>query len=75
MRITVDTGGTFTDILFENKNGVISVFKVPTTPDNPSVGILNGLKKAAESINISIEYLLSNLTTFTHATTYAINAI
>ena len=75
MRITVDTGGTFTDILFENKNGAISVFKVPTTPDNPSVGILNGLKKAAESINISIEYLLSNLTTFTHATTYAINAI
>ena len=55
MRITVDTGGTFTDILFENKNGAISVFKVPTTSDNPSVGILNGLKKAAESINISIQ--------------------
>jgi len=75
MRITVDTGGTFTDILLEDNEGVISAFKVPTTPDNPSVGILNGLKKAAQSINISIEYLLSNLTTFTHATTYAINAI
>ena len=49
MRITVDTGGTFTDILFENKNGAISVFKVPTTPDNSSVGILNGLKKIYKS--------------------------
>jgi len=75
MRVTVDTGGTFTDILFENKRGIISVFKVPTTPENPSVGILNGLLQAAESINVSIEYFLSNLTTFTHATTHAINAI
>ena len=75
MRITVDTGGTFTDILLENKDGVISVFKVPTTTDNPSVGILNGLKKTADSINVSIEYLLSNVNTFTHATTHAINAI
>ena len=75
MRLSVDTGGTFTDLLIEKNDSTISVFKVPTTPSNPSIGILKGVKKVAESLNLSTEDFLSNLTSFTHATTHAINAI
>lgn len=75
MRLSVDTGGTFTDLLIEKNDSTISVFKVPTTPSNPSIGILKGVNKVAESLNLSTENFLSNLTSFTHATTHAINAI
>ena len=75
MRITVDTGGTFTDIIFENSNSQVSVFKVPTTQNNPSQGIVNGLNNVAKFNNLSIEKFLNNIDTFTHATTHAINAI
>ena len=62
MRLSVDTGGTFTDLLIEKNDSTISVFKVPTTPSNPSIGILKGVNKVAESLNLSTENFLSNLT-------------
>ena len=49
MRISIDTGGTFTDLVCEDKNNNLKIFKVPTTPENPSIGILNGLKQIATS--------------------------
>ncbi len=39
-RVGVDSGGTFTDIcLFDDATGAIDVWKVPSTPDDPSRGI------------------------------------
>ena len=49
MRISIDTGGTFTDLVCEDKKNNLKIFKVPTTPENPSIGILNGLKQIATS--------------------------
>ena len=75
MRIAVDTGGTFTDLIVEDEHGRRHVYKSATTPDDPSVGIFNGLRDAALERGVSLEALLGSTTTFIHATTRAINAV
>src|SRR5260370_17408057 len=44
VRIGVDTGGTFTDFVFE-ADGDLRVFKLASTPDDPSRAISEGLKQ------------------------------
>jgi N-methylhydantoinase A len=62
MRVGVDTGGTFTDFVWE-EDGELKTLKVPSTPDNPAKAILQGL----ERIGIKPEILI-------HGTTVATNA-
>ena len=75
MRISIDTGGTFTDLVCEDKKNKLKVFKVPTTPENPSIGILDGLKQIATSYEKNFKEFLSDVNTIIHGTTHAINAI
>ena len=42
--MSVDTGGTFTDFIYE-EDGRLHVFKVASSPDDPSLAVLQGLKK------------------------------
>ena len=45
-RVGVDIGGTFTDlVLLDSRNGAIFNEKVLTTPQDPSIGALEGLEK------------------------------
>ena len=45
-RVTVDTGGTFSDFVFFNEaNGEITITKVPSTPKEPFQAVLNGVKE------------------------------
>ena len=74
MRIAVDTGGTFTDLVLEN-NTSLQMFKTSTTPKDPIEGILNAVDMAAKGNNLSIEQLLAKTDTFIHGTTHAINAV
>ena len=47
-RVTVDTGGTFSDFVYLNEDtGEVSISKVPSTPDDPSRAILQGRRDAA----------------------------
>lgn len=62
MRVGVDTGGTFTDFVWE-EDGELKTLKVPSTPGNPAKAILQGL----ERIGIKPEVLI-------HGTTVATNA-
>jgi len=62
MRVGVDTGGTFTDFVWE-EYGELKTLKVPSTPGNPAEAILQGL----ERIGIKSEVLI-------HGTTVATNA-
>ena len=75
MRIAVDTGGTFTDLIVEEEGGHRHVFKSATTPDDPAIGIFRALREAASKQGVSLEALLGSTTTFIHATTRAINAV
>jgi N-methylhydantoinase A len=75
MRIAVDTGGTFTDLVIEDDSGRIETFKTSTTPDDPTTGIFNALNDAASARAESVATLLQSTSTFIHATTRAINAV
>src|SRR4051794_30927391 len=46
VRVGVDTGGTFTDFVFEF-NGRLQIFKVPSTPSDPANAIIAGLERIA----------------------------
>ena len=47
VRLGVDTGGTFTDFILI-RDGRVRVHKVPSTPDDPSRAILQGIADLAE---------------------------
>ena len=68
MRIAVDVGGTFTDVIVLNEeSGALRFEKVETVPQNPSRGVLQGFKKA-EAHPDGVNY-------FVHGTTLGINAL
>ncbi len=75
MRFAVDTGGTFTDLVFEDDTGCLHMFKAETTPHDPVKGILAAVRSAADSMAISTEELLGKGELFIHGTTHAVNAI
>ena len=68
-RAGVDTGGTFTDFVYET-NGDLRVFKLPSTPDDPSRAIAEGLKKISEETG-----LRSSQIEVVHGTTVGTNAL
>ena len=50
----VDVGGTFTDIfLVDETDGKIHTAKVPSTPQDSSIGVLNGIERVCENSGIS----------------------
>ena len=50
-RVGVDSGGTFTDIcLFEEEQGRVEVWKVASTPDDPSRGIAQGVEEGLRRV-------------------------
>lgn len=74
MRLSIDTGGTFTDVILESDRGV-SIHKASTTPHDPAVGILTGIGSAAASLGLSTADLLAETTVIVHGTTRATNAV
>jgi N-methylhydantoinase A len=67
-RLAVDTGGTFTDVVYiDDKTMKIIVDKVPTTPQDLEQGVLEAVKK--------IKIKPSEITLFTHGTTAGLNTI
>ncbi|MGE0238141.1 MAG: hydantoinase/oxoprolinase family protein [Parvibaculaceae bacterium] len=75
MRFACDTGGTFTDLMVEDENGSLHMFKAPTTPENPITGVLDSVQAAADAFGVTRHDLLSRGQIFIHGTTRAINAI
>ncbi len=58
MRLSIDVGGTFTDILLTSSGGRAEAFKASTTYPDPIEGIVAGLELAAASRGFSVEKLL-----------------
>jgi N-methylhydantoinase A len=74
LRLAVDTGGTFTDLVIEGPTG-LRTYKTPTTPNDPVRGVLDVIGTAAADLGIAPERLLGQAELFIHGTTRAINAI
>jgi len=75
MRVSVDVGGTFTDLVTEDSIGRYRLFKTPTTPQDPVIGVLDVLREAAAASGTSLEEFLSGVAMLIHATTRATNAV
>jgi len=68
----VDSGGTFTDVcLFEDDSGRIEVWKVSSTPDDPSRGIAQGVEEGSARVGIAAD----DISYFGHGTTVGTNAL
>ncbi len=72
LRIGVDSGGTFTDVcLFDEATGKLDIWKVPSTPDDPSRGIANGVAEGLSTVGNTA----GNIAFLGHGTTVATNAL
>jgi N-methylhydantoinase A len=74
-RIGIDVGGTFTDFLLTSNEGESEIYKVLSTPDDPSIGLLNGLSEMAEAHQTSLRDFLKKVNTIVHGTTVTTNAV
>jgi N-methylhydantoinase A len=71
-RLGVDVGGTFTDFLLLNEDtGETKTAKVPSTPEDSSIGVLNGVAKICNSSGIDP----ADIKLVMHGTTVATNAV
>ncbi|PKP72194.1 MAG: 5-oxoprolinase [Alphaproteobacteria bacterium HGW-Alphaproteobacteria-5] len=75
MRFATDTGGTFTDLVVEDDDGRITMYKSPTVPGDPVQGVLAALELAAADRGLPLADMLGRADMFIHGTTHAINAI
>ncbi len=71
-RLAVDTGGTFTDLcVVDQERGALAVTKVPSTPANPALAVIEGIEKLVREGKITAEGIQFLL----HGTTVATNAL
>ena len=75
MRIGVDIGGTFTDLVAVEGAGMLYTAKTPSTPSDPSQAVLDGLALLADHIGQPLAVLLAQTTVFIHGTTVATNLL
>ncbi|MEI5668407.1 hydantoinase/oxoprolinase family protein [Bosea sp. CCNWLW174] len=72
MRLGVDVGGTFTDLLLHDEHaGRTYQAKTPSTPEDQSIGVANGVRLICEKAGIRP----SDISLILHGTTVATNAV
>ena len=74
-RIGADVGGTFTDFLLVDERGNQQIFKTPSTPEDPSIAVLNGLREIAATESSTLKDFLSQVDIIVHGTTITTNAV
>ena len=74
-RISVDIGGTFTDVVVADADGKLSISKALTTPRRAFEGINTALADVSSTLGLSVRELLTVSEWFTYGTTRATNAI
>ena len=72
VRVAVDIGGTFTDLhLYDPTSGRTLAWKTPSTPADPSIGLINGLRDIARHADRQ----LADIGLILHGSTIATNAV
>jgi N-methylhydantoinase A len=72
IRIGIDTGGTFTDVVaFDQDSGELVTTKTPSTPSNPADGFINAMHKVLDLLGAKG----SDVTAVCHGTTVATNQL
>ncbi len=71
-RLGADVGGTFTDLLLiREEDGEVFTAKVPSTPEDPSLAVFNGIDRICQQSNVDRR----DITHVMHGTTVATNAV
>src|SRR6266403_742727 len=71
-RLGVDVGGTFTDLIFvDDESGTIEIHKLPTTPEDPSLGTVEGIERLTARVGVTA----ADLDQVFHGTTIATNLV
>ncbi|MDP9093488.1 MAG: hydantoinase/oxoprolinase family protein [Actinomycetota bacterium] len=72
LRIGIDTGGTFTDVVaFDEHTGTMTTTKTPSTPSDPAEAFIEGLRKVLELLGSGS----GDVTALSHGTTVATNQL
>ena len=71
MIIGIEVGGTFTDLVMANVDGSLTVHKLPSTPSDPSVAAVEGLKALLKTTNSEAR----DVSELLHGSTIAANAL
>ena len=74
-RIAVDVGGTFTDAIALDGTGRVTFVKTMSTPEDQSIGFMNGLERLAGEIGMECSELLSKTERIVHGMTVATNSL
>ncbi|MBP6563601.1 MAG: hydantoinase/oxoprolinase family protein, partial [Neisseriaceae bacterium] len=74
-RLGVDAGGTFTDFVLAQNDGTIHLFKSPSTPEDGTLAIANGLQQMATKLKRTVADIIGNCDLCINGTTVALNAL
>ncbi len=74
-RIGIDVGGTFTDLVAVDERGVSTFAKSPSTPSDPSIGVMDGLGILGALLGLERSEMLGKTDRIVHGTTVATNAL
>ena len=75
IRLGLDVGGTFTDLVLDDGSGVVRARKVPTTHHDLMQGLIDGLAALAADDGGAADDLLARIDLIVHGTTVATNAV
>jgi len=75
VRVAIDIGGTFTDLVVESESGPLELFKSPTVPTDPAASALAVLELAARERSVELRDFLSRVEVLIHGTTRGLNAV
>ncbi len=74
--IGIDIGGTFTDCAVLDRAGrIVATAKAPSTREDPAEGVLDAIRVAADSLETTLDGLLSGCRHLIHGCTIATNAV
>ncbi len=73
--VGVDVGGTFTDLIAIDEAGARTVVKTPSTPSDPSIGMLQALRDAADVLALDFSEFMARVSRICHGTTVTTNAV
>ena len=72
IRIGIDTGGTFTDVVaFDQRTGRLTTTKTPSTPADPAEGFITGVHKMLDLLGANGD----DIAAVSHGTTVATNQL
>ncbi len=74
-KLGIDVGGTFTDFMLIADSGDSFFHKTLSTPEDPSIGVMSGIRDLAAITGTRFEEFITQVETIVHGTTVATNAL